>query len=85
MPSNLPKFSDTFTDMTPDEYENHRTDLRLSHIGMAETFGFHPMTSYKYAGGTYVVPPPLARLIRLMIATGMDASSFRDKLKEWAK
>ena len=56
--------------MTPDEYRTAIAALGLSQARAAELLGVDARTSRRWACGERDVPPPVARFLRYLIATG---------------
>jgi DNA-binding transcriptional regulator YiaG len=56
--------------MTPDQYRDAIEQLGLSQVAAAKLLGVDERTSRRWANGERDVPPPAARFLRYLIATG---------------
>ena len=59
--------------MSPDEYRNALSALGLSQAGAARLFGLSTRACEFYAAGSRRVPPPVAKLLRLLVAGKVTA------------
>jgi DNA-binding transcriptional regulator YiaG len=56
--------------MTPEQYRAAIEQLGLSQVAAAKLLGVDERTSRRWANGERDVPPPAARFLRYLIATG---------------
>jgi len=55
--------------MTASEYRKLLARMDLTIIGAARVFGFSPRQTYRYSSGEGDIPPTLAKLMRLAVAS----------------
>jgi DNA-binding transcriptional regulator YiaG len=64
--------------MTPLQFRTVITKIGLSQVQAAHTLGVTPRTARRWALGEVKVPPPAAKLLRLMQAGKVQIKSVRD-------
>jgi transcriptional regulator with XRE-family HTH domain len=60
--------------MTGDEYRNAIAALGLQQTEAARLLGVDERTSRRWASGEREIPPPVARFLQLLLATGMTGA-----------
>lgn len=58
--------------MTPEEYRAIIARLGLSQVAAGRFLGVDDRTSRRYAGGETLIPNPVAKLLRLAEAIGLE-------------
>lgn len=66
--------------MTPDEYRVTIATLGLSQLAAARLLGVDDRTSRRWANGERDIPPPAARFLRYLLATGRSGEYAMRKL-----
>ncbi len=56
--------------MTAEEYRDAIAALGLTQVGASILLGVDERTSRRWASGERVIPPPAARFLRYLLATG---------------
>lgn len=64
--------------MTPLQFRTVITKINLSQVQAAHTLGVTPRTARRWALGEVKVPPPAAKLLRLMQAGEITAKAVKD-------
>lgn len=70
--------------MTPDEYRSVIDKLGLSQLAAARLLGVDDRTSRRWANGERDIPPPAARFLRYLVATGRSGEYAMRKLGDIA-
>lgn len=71
--------------MTTDEYSEALRRIGISNERFCRVIGMNPSTGWKYARGVTAVSPPMAALLRLLLALNVDAAKLMELLPEEPK
>jgi transcriptional regulator with XRE-family HTH domain len=67
----------------PKEYDAARKELGWTYIQLSEVLGLSPRTPYRHASGDTPIPPPVARLLRLLVLLRLTMSAHKfEKITE---
>ena len=73
------------TKMDPEEYRKALERIGISNERFCRVIGMNPSTGWKYARGVSAVSPPMAALLRVLLALNVDAAKLMELLPEDAK
>lgn len=66
--------------MTADEYREAIAELGMTQVSASKLLGVDDRTSRRWAAGDREVPPPAARFLRYLIATGRSGEYAMKRL-----